>query len=257
MSLDYLVGLVRQAAHAGLPISGASDPPELDYLAALAAAPDVRFIGEIGFNAGFSSHAFLTANPEVIVCSFDIAEHVYVSQAKQHIDQTFPGRHILVVGNSVDTVPTFRKLNPHLTFDLIFIDGGHTYDLAIGDLANMRAFAGPDTVLVMDDITPWYEWGVGPTLAWQQAVAEGFVVQQELIKDGIPVTSIEPPGARSWVMGHYARGSESPVRQQVSVPVNPPADLDPSAELRPRKDLRAVYLGNGERTTEGGGQPNS
>jgi len=154
----------------------------------------------------------------------------------------------------VDTVPTFRKLNPHLTFDLIFIDGGHTYDLAIGDLANMRAFAGPDTVLVMDDITPWYEWGVGPTLAWQQAVAEGFVVQQELIKDGIPVTSIEPPGARSWVMGHYARGAQSPVQQQVPVPAYPSADLDAPAGLQPRRDLRAVYLGIGERTAEGGGQ---
>jgi predicted O-methyltransferase YrrM len=216
VSLDFLVGLVRQAAHAGLPISGASDPAELEYLAGLAAAPNVKLIGEIGFNAGFSSHAFLTANPDVTVCSFDIAEHVYVSEAKQHIDQTFPGRHTLIVGNSMDTVPTFRKLNPHLIFDLIFIDGGHTYDLAIRDLANMRAFAGPDTVLVMDDITPWHEWGVGPTLAWQQAVAGGYVVQEELIKDGVAVTEIEPPGRRSWVMGHYARESKPSVQQQVS-----------------------------------------
>ena len=118
----------------------------------------------------------------------------------------------------------------------------------------MRAFAGPDTVLVMDDITPWYEWGVGPTLAWQQAVAEGFVIQEELIKDGVAVTSVEPPGARSWVMGQYTRGPESHVQQQVSVPAYPSADLDPSAGLRPRNDLRAVYLGNGERTAEGGGE---
>jgi len=213
MSLDYLVGLVRQTADAGLAISGASDPAELQYLAGLAAAPHVRVIGEIGFNAGFSSYAFLTANPEVTVCSFDIAEHVYVGPAKQHIDSVFPGRHTLVVGNSLDSVPTFRKLNPHLMFDLIFIDGGHTYELATGDLANMSAFAGPDTVLVMDDITPWHEWGVGPTDAWVHAVSEGLVVQEELIKDGVAVTSIEPPGHRSWVRGRYAHHPESTAGQ--------------------------------------------
>ncbi|WP_216897642.1 class I SAM-dependent methyltransferase [Nocardia alni] len=205
MPLDFLVGLVKQAADWGLPISGASDPAELQYLAKLAAEPHVRFIAEIGFNAGFSTYAFLTANPTAMVCSFDIAEHVYVSTAKQHIDEIFPGRHVLVAGNSLATVPTFRKINPHLTFDLIFIDGGHTYEIATGDLANMREFAGPDTILVMDDIAPWLEWGVGPTQAWTQAVAEGMVVQEELIKDGVAVTTIEPPGRRSWVMGRYAR----------------------------------------------------
>ena len=210
MSLNDLVSLTIRAAHAGRPVEGSSDATELDYLAGLARVSGVQTIGEIGFNGGFSSHTFLAANPDAAVCSFDLAEHDYVTPAKRHIDEEFPGRHTLVVGDSTRTVPAFHQLHPTLRFDLIFIDGGHSPEVAAADLVNMSAFATERTVVVVDDITPWVHWGRGPTDAWEHAVARGLVIQDELVKDGVVVTTVEPPGERSWVVGRYTFGSAQP-----------------------------------------------
>jgi predicted O-methyltransferase YrrM len=203
MAIEYLDGLVRAAIKAGQEWEGSGDTEELEYLANLASGPQIRKIAEIGFNAGMSSYTFLEANPEAVVYSFDLGEYSYVQAAKEHIDQAFPGRHMLIIGDSKTTVPEFQKNHPGLVFDLIFVDGGHTYELAKADLLNMRSFATEDTVLVTDDLTPWKPWGEGPTKAWSEMVSRGLVRQLELYRDGHKVTSIEPPGDRSWVMGKY------------------------------------------------------
>jgi predicted O-methyltransferase YrrM len=203
MSLGYLENLVREAAAAGRSFDFGCDEVELDYLAKLASHPEIRIIGETGFNAGFSSYAFLCASPGSHVYSFDLAEFDYTASAKKYIDDNFTGRHALVRGDSRQTVPEFSRENPGLRFDLIFIDGGHTYEVARADLRNMRAMATRETILVVDDIMPWKLCGVGPTRAWLEAVREGLVIQEELIKEGLPVTAIEPPGNRLWVVGRY------------------------------------------------------
>jgi hypothetical protein len=60
-----------------------------------------------------------------------------------------------------------------------------------------------DTVLVMDDITPWKPCGVGPAAAWADALKRGLITQRGLMKEGVPVTAIEPPGNRLWAVGSY------------------------------------------------------
>src|SRR5215469_14038261 len=117
------------------------DDVELAYLGQIANAQEIKFIAEIGFNYGLSSYTFLAANSGSLVCSFDLAEFSYTAPAKQHIDDIFAGRHTLVQGNSVQTVPAFSRINPSLRFDLIFIDGGHAYETARLDLLNMRLLA--------------------------------------------------------------------------------------------------------------------
>jgi predicted O-methyltransferase YrrM len=203
MGAEYLQSLMDEAVATGGPWDCGCDEVELAHLARIARAPGIRLIGEIGFNYGLSSYTFLDANPGSLVCSFDLAEFEYTAQAKQHIDDTFAGRHTLVQGNSVQSLPAFFRLNPQLRFDLIFIDGGHDYEVAQSDLLNMRNMATRDTILVMDDITPWKPCGIGPTRAWLEAVQTGLVIHHELIKEGQPVTTIEPPGNRSWALGRY------------------------------------------------------
>jgi predicted O-methyltransferase YrrM len=166
MGVDYLQNLMTEATAAGRYRDYGCDEIELACLASLATAPGIAFIAEIGFNYGLSSYTFLDANPRSLVCSFDLAEFSYTAPAKQHIDDVFTGRHTLVLGNSIQTVPAFSRMNSTLRFDLIFIDGGHTYEIACSDLINMRSLATKDTVVVMDDITPWKLCGVGPTRAW-------------------------------------------------------------------------------------------
>lgn len=203
MSIEYLEALVREAVGSGKPWEGSADAAEQAYLAKLAGDPKVKTIGEIGFNAGISSYIFLAANPNATVYSFDINEYGYVQSAKKYINEHFPGRHHLIIGDSLKTVPAFKKEHPTITFDLVFVDGSHDYAIAKADLANMRTYATKDTILVTDDLTPWKPWGEGPTKAWQELVSSGLVQQLELYRDGRKVKTIEPPGERSWVIGRY------------------------------------------------------
>ncbi|ORM38018.1 class I SAM-dependent methyltransferase [Williamsia sp. 1135] len=152
MGFDRLEEIVADAREQGWFVEGSANDEQLAFLRAAAAGVEVRQIAEIGFNAGFSSHAFLDANPGARVTSFDLAEHQYVSAAKKHIDEEFPGRHTLIAGDSLETVPQFGDSEPDQRFDLIFIDGGHTYDIARADITNMRRLAHEKTVLIFDDL---------------------------------------------------------------------------------------------------------
>jgi len=149
---------------------------QINDLAQLAASPSVKNIMEIGFNAGHSTNVFLSVNSEAKVTSFDIGQHDYVHAAKKYIDATFPNRHTLILGDSTVTVPQFQN---DVKFDLIFIDGGHDYEIAMADLKNCKALAHEDTVVVLDDtifVAGWEApWTVGPTRAWLEMLQEGQV----------------------------------------------------------------------------------
>jgi hypothetical protein len=48
---------------------------------------------------------------------------------------------------------TAKKLFPH-TIDLVFIDGMHLFEYALRDFINVEKLAGPQTLVVIDDILP-------------------------------------------------------------------------------------------------------
>lgn len=182
-------------------LEGFSSPDQLMYLEWVVKRIGARTIGEIGFNTGFSSYAFLRAHPDTTVVSFDLGEHRYTRWAKWFIDRRFPGRHTLIYGDSRVTVPEYMRTGKR--FDLVFIDGGHDYEIAKADLTNMTG-SGSGTAVVMDDLTPWTDWGSGPAKAWTEAVEGGVIRQDELFKDGKRVDVMAPPGKRSWALGRYA-----------------------------------------------------
>lgn len=129
----------------------------------------VKTIMEIGFNAGHSADALLSARPDVTLVSFDIAIHKYIDTAKEYIDMKFPGRHILIKGDSLTTIPQYIRDNPGTKFDLIFIDGCHDFRYAMSDLLNCRQLAHKDTIVILDDTSyrlQIAQWNEGPTLAW-------------------------------------------------------------------------------------------
>jgi predicted O-methyltransferase YrrM len=173
-----------------------SSAEELLCLARTAKRTDARLIGEIGFNVGFSSYAFLSAQPQACVVSFDLAEEAWTNEAKELIDERFPGRHTLIRGDSRNTVPQFKQRNPSVSFDLAFIDGGHDYEVAKADILNMRPLCTEKTVVIMDDLLPERPWGVGPARAWTEAIQEGVISQDELFKNGAIIK-------RSWALGRY------------------------------------------------------
>jgi predicted O-methyltransferase YrrM len=164
---------------------------------------EARLIAEIGFNAGCSSYVLLKYVPDAAVVSFDLGEHASVAANKKLIDKKFPGRHTLICGDSRKTVPAFAHNNPGLRFDLAFIDGGHDYEVAHADITNMRALSSDRTALIMDDLVPWQSYGAGPTKAWEEAIGDNLVHQDELFQDGERVEKAQPPGDRAWALGRY------------------------------------------------------
>jgi len=134
--------------------------------------PSIKYVMEIGFNGGHSSELFLSSNKNIQVVSFDIGEHNYVKLGKEFIDKTYPNRHELIIGNSLETVP-YYSTNVNKKFDIIFIDGGHMYDVARGDIINCKKLAHDKSIVIMDDTIinhDWLRhWNLGPNRAWKEA----------------------------------------------------------------------------------------
>ncbi len=182
---------------------GSASPEELEFMMGLINHSGARFIGETGFNMGFSSCAFLGVVSKTEVVSFDTGYREYVQSAKESIDRKFPGRHTLIYGDSKETLPKFLKDHPDFRFDYVFIDGGHDYKTAKADIVNFRKLSSVKTIVIMDDLVPWLPWGVGPTKAWKEAVDEGLISQNQLYIDGKRSRKLIPPGKNGWAVGRY------------------------------------------------------
>jgi predicted O-methyltransferase YrrM len=190
------------------PIEGHTLKAQAEFLAQVVSGhPSVTRIVEIGFNAGHSSSVFLSARPNVQVLSFDLGEHGYVDLAKELIDRQYPGRHRLVKGDSRTSVPAYADAHPGETFDLIYIDGGHDYEVARADLEHCRRFSRPGSILVVDDLEPDHPWGSGPARAWRHAAASGLIDAEQVFEDGKLLAGTELDEVRAgtvvWGVGRY------------------------------------------------------
>ena len=147
---------------------------QMNDLSALVSKDKVLRVMEIGFNAGHSAEVFLASNRNIHLTSFDLGEYEIVAKAKTYIDTVYPGRHTLIIGNSVKTIPKFIQDNPGTKFDLIFIDGGHDYEVALADIENCRVLAHDDTVVLLDDTMfdkqHEQEYTIGPTRVWLEQI---------------------------------------------------------------------------------------
>ena len=151
---------------------------QVALLKELVSKPEIKSIFEIGFNAGHSSELFLEANKDCIVLSFDYGAHTTVTVGKRFIEERYPRRHMLILGDSTQTIPRYTGVEK---YDVIFIDGGHSLEVATADLANCRRFAHANTIVIMDDTnyTEGWErvWTTGPTAAWKNGVRDGLITE--------------------------------------------------------------------------------
>lgn len=176
-------------------------PGEMNAMNLLAADPRINTICETGFNGGHSSLRWLLhSKPDAKVYSFDIGVHTYSKPAQTWLSSLFPGRHTITWGDSTQTIPAFKAANPNVKCNLIFVDGGHDYQVATADLINFFGMADPSyNVVMMDDVYCYSPFCQGPNAAWTQLLASGAAVQisanPELAGSrGFAVASYKVPG---------------------------------------------------------------
>jgi predicted O-methyltransferase YrrM len=175
---------------------------------------NVKFILEIGFNTGISANAFLASRDDIRMISIDIGEHTYVSNCKDAIDKHYPGRHLLLIGDSKDVVPGLKsRVEP----DLIFIDGDHAEPTPLIDARNCLALSGPNTILIMDDTTLTMGWaGV------LQAMCE-LIKNKEIDTDYIDCHTVKN---RGWTLFRPAPPGAPPGEPPALAPA-PPLQAQP------------------------------
>lgn len=174
------------------------------YSLYLAGRPGVKTICEIGFNAGFSGLVWLegsTASRAKLV-SHDICTHTYTLPAAEWVRNKYGAeRFELVCGDSKNTVPKWPETHGSLRCDIIFIDGGHTAELACADIANSEIMAYNDTVVVMDDFGCGADYCGNVERCWRAAVERGTLEE-------IQVCSTQSP--YGFPVGRYPKAPARP-----------------------------------------------
>eukprot|EP00930_Biecheleria_cincta_P002341 TRINITY_DN103350_c0_g1_i1.p1 TRINITY_DN103350_c0_g1~~TRINITY_DN103350_c0_g1_i1.p1 ORF type:complete len:278 (+),score=35.33 TRINITY_DN103350_c0_g1_i1:119-952(+) len=167
----------------------------------VARGPTVKHICEVGFNAGHSAAIYLNANPEAKLHSFDIGQFPYTRGNSKLMKELFPDRFEYISGSSTETVPAFAEERPEVKCDVISVDGDHSTEGTLADLANFRKLASCRNWVLMDDAG----WN-STNSAWQQAKDAGILTQVECFADMNPRPDyqfMEYPHNRSWCLGFF------------------------------------------------------
>lgn len=113
--------------------------------------PEIETIFETGFHIGLSAATMMDTRPSIKIISSDIFWFDYTAKAKLYLDIYYPNRHILLAGNSVNTIPTFIQQFPTFQPDFVFIDGGHERPVPLLDLYYILSHIKPGTWVMVDD----------------------------------------------------------------------------------------------------------
>ena len=150
---------------------------------------------EIGMNSGHSAVSMLSGSWQLNLVSFDLGSHNYVLSAKRFIDTYFPGRHTLIIGNSMTTINNYANITDR-KYDLIFIDGGHDKNCCYSDLVNCKRLAHSSTLIILDDYVEESvgRHNIGPKTSWDKLVSMKFIEQIKVVYFG---------NNRGFVCGNY------------------------------------------------------
>lgn len=159
------------------------------FRAFLKSHPEIKSIMEIGLNGGHSADIFFETCPNIEkFISFDIAYWPYVKSIVEYFTLKHKNVFGFVEGDSKNTIPAFAMNYHDSKFDLIFIDGNHTYEGCINDITNCKALAHKNTFLLIDD------YSYSPT------VRAAILNSQKMGIIAIDKIHTEEHG---WVVAHY------------------------------------------------------
>lgn len=116
---------------------------------------------ELGTSLGITTAYLALGNPDARILTME-GDPVIAAKARQHLDQLELDRVELWVGNFDELLA--RVLEQLKGIDLVFIDGNHRYEPTKHYFHQVLQYAGPDTILVFDDI----HWSVEMERAWAE-----------------------------------------------------------------------------------------
>lgn len=168
-------------------------PQQREFIKDLESYEGIRKIAEIGFNAGHSAELFLKNCPSATLVSFDLNTHSYASVGAAFMEQEYPQRFQFIEGDSKKMVPSYAVGHPEEKFDLIYVDGGHSFAICYADILNCKKMASENCILWIDDY--WDEVQIAVDFLESQNVIR--VIEKKRVSDWY--------GDRSWVIATYVR----------------------------------------------------
>jgi hypothetical protein len=103
-----------------------SSKPIVDFLATL----NIKTMLEIGFNTGYSATMFLEMLNLSKFYSIDIGIHSHVKPLYENFKKEYGSKFDYLIEDSLNIRDThFNDIN----YDLVFIDGSHSFEIALND----------------------------------------------------------------------------------------------------------------------------
>lgn len=126
-------------------------PEQMKLLVDIINANNMKNILEIGFNAGHSADLFLGVSPDIKVTSIDTGDNACVLSGKKYIDNKYPNRHNLIIGDSKTVIPLHMPQGGNDSkYDMIYIDGGMDYETVISDLIHCKRVSSSTTLIILN-----------------------------------------------------------------------------------------------------------
>lgn len=156
-------------------------PEYINILEDIFSKESINNVLQIGFNAGHSAELILNNNDNIKLISFDIGIKESVKIGEYYINNKFPFRHHLIIGDSYDAIPEYITYNVNKIFDAILIDGSKDYYVIMQDIINCKNLSNKDTILILNDTIENEEllepWNIGSTNAYKKLINNNYIIK--------------------------------------------------------------------------------
>lgn len=167
-----------------------------EYIA-YARGANVKTICEIGFAGGHSTVAYMTANENATIYSFDDFGKEKLTQLAYDLLKKEKDNLFLQRGDSTNELPKFSAAHPDVVCDVISVDGAHHAHFPDVDLNNFKFLANYPNVVLIDDYhkTDWPAVYTGVS----NRVMEGSMKVRHVTASSIIFRNKQ----KQWAIGEY------------------------------------------------------